>query len=350
MSVVVAVSSGALGFPAMTFAADVHTATAQVGGGSSLNVRGGPSTASQVVGKIGNGTKLVVACQVLGQTITGSVTRTAVWDRLGDHRYVSDGYVNWPGGRPAIDTCVVGGHAVTSSGLNVRPNASTLVSPVDRLHAGRSIRVVCQLGGEPIRGDFGTSAVWDQLATGRYVADTFVRWVGGRPDVPWCSFATSGTPATGEPFVAWAASLAQQMKAIYRVPAAVTIAQAILESGWGRSGLTVDGNNYFGMKCFDSPGSNAAGCRPYATQECAGTACYPTDASFRVYDSALESFQDHAHSLASLPRYHAAFSHSDPDQFATAIADAGYATSPTYAHDLIDLMHGYDLYRFDARH
>jgi flagellar protein FlgJ len=53
--------------------------------------------------------------------------------------------------------------------------------------------------------------------------------------------------------------------------------------------------------------------------------------------------------MASLPRYSAAFAHAnDPDRFAVAIAGAGYATSPTYAQDLINVMRQYRLYRFDA--
>jgi flagellum-specific peptidoglycan hydrolase FlgJ len=187
------------------------------------------------------------------------------------------------------------------------------------------------------------------LPTGQFVADAFVRWPAGRPDLPWCAFSASGTPEVGEPFVAWAASYAQQMKATYRVPAAVTIAQAILESGWGRSDLTRDGNSYFGMKCFADPGSNATGCRPYGTHECVGSSCYSTTATFRVYDSVLASFKDHSSSIASLPRYRDAFAHAnDPDGFAVATANAGYATSPTYAQDLIRVMHDYQLYRFDA--
>ena len=348
MSLVVVVSSGVFGAPALAFAAD--TGVAHVAGGSSLNVRNGPSTAYPIARRVRDGGTVDVTCQIVGQTISGSVRRTNVWNRLTDGRYVSDAYVSWSGGRPAIETCVVGrGRAVTATALNVRSNASTLLAPVSRLAPGKQVKVVCQLAGEPITGTSGRSALWDQLASGGYVADTFVRWVGGRPDVPWCSFATAEPAAVGEAFVQWAASYARETKATDGVPAAVTIAQAILESGWGRSGLTEDGNSYFGMKCFDSPGSNASGCRPYATQECVGPSCYATDASFRVYDSPLASFSDHAHSIASLPRYQAAFAYSsDPDRFAGSIADAGYATSPTYAQDLIMLMHEYDLYRFDA--
>ena len=157
------------------------------------------------------------------------------------------------------------------------------------------------------------------------------------------------TPAEQKAFIKSASGAAQKSEQKTGVPASVTIAQAILESGWGRSGLSQDGNSYFGMKCFATPGSNATGCRPYDTHECDGSSCYSTNASFRVYDSVLASFKDHSNSMASLPRYRAAFAHAnDPDRFAVAIADAGYATSPTYAQDLINVMRRYRLYRFDA--
>ena len=347
MSLVVAISSGVFGVSTVAFAGGVGSA--QVGDGSSLNVRTGPSTAYPVVHRVREDAKLDVTCQVTGEMVSGSVRATAVWDRLTDGRYISDAYVSWPGGRPTIGTCTAGAGAVATSSINVRGNASTSGDPVGRFRAGETVRVVCQLAGESVDGTMGTSELWDQLPSGQFVADAFVRWPGARPYVPWCSFTVSGTPEVGEPFVAWAASYAQQMKATYNVPAAVTIAQAILESGWGRSGLTQDGNSYFGMKCFATPGSNATGCRPYDTHECDGSSCYSTNASFRVYDSVLASFKDHSNSMASLPRYRAAFAHAnDPDRFAVAIADAGYATSPTYAQDLINVMRRYRLYRFDA--
>jgi hypothetical protein len=344
MSLLVAISFGVFGAPVAASAGTVGNARVA---GSSVNVRQGPSTTHPVVRKVRQHARLDVRCQVIGQTISGAVRRTAAWDRLADGRYISDAYVSWPGGPPAVGTCVVGGHASVATTVNVRGNASRLRKPIGQLRAGQSVAVACQLAGEPVRGPSGTSLLWDQVGTGRFVADALVRWPDGRPEVPWCSFSAS-TPDSGAPFVTWAAPYASQMKAAYQVPSSVTIAQAILESGWGRSGLTQDGNSFFGMKCFDSPGSNASGCRPYATSECAGSACYATRADFRVYDSVLASFEDHSKSIASLPRYRGAFAYAhDPDRFAQSIADAGYATSPTYARDLIGLMRSYDLYRYD---
>jgi flagellar protein FlgJ len=134
----------------------------------------------------------------------------------------------------------------------------------------------------------------------------------------------------------------------YRVPASVTIAQAILESGWGRSRLTRRDHNYFGIKCFGRPGLIAIGCRSYATHECGRGRCWRTRAHFRAYRNASGSMADHGHFLVVNPRYRGAFRHwRKPDRFAVAIHRAGYATSPTYARNLIRIMRRYDLYRYD---
>ncbi|HCU50408.1 MAG TPA: glucosaminidase, partial [Micromonosporaceae bacterium] len=133
-----------------------------------------------------------------------------------------------------------------------------------------------------------------------------------------------------------------------RVPASVTIAQAILESGWGRSTLTRDDHNYFGMKCFGGPGAVALGCRDYVTHECSGQDCWTTHADFRAYRNATDSYVDHGKQLSGLSRYSEAMQHTgDPDRFAREIHEAGYATSPTYSDKLINLMQQYDLYQYD---
>jgi flagellar protein FlgJ len=132
------------------------------------------------------------------------------------------------------------------------------------------------------------------------------------------------------------------------VPASVTIAQAILESGWGRSGLSLVDHNYFGIKCFGSPGTIAIGCRSYPTTECNGNRCYRTTAQFRVYRTTADSFADHGRFLVVNQRYRKAFAYlKDPNRFAIEIHKAGYATSPTYSKNLIALMKLYNLYRFD---
>ncbi|MBG0818619.1 glucosaminidase domain-containing protein [Planomonospora sp. ID82291] len=132
------------------------------------------------------------------------------------------------------------------------------------------------------------------------------------------------------------------------VPASVTLAQAILESGWGRSTLSTRDRNYFGIKCSGGPAGRAAGCRDYPTTECGSGGCGKTTASFRTYRTAADSFADHGDFLASNRRYRAAFAHTgDPDRFAQEIAKAGYATDPAYPGKLTALMRTHGLYGYD---
>jgi len=75
----------------------------------------------------------------------------------------------------------------------------------------------------------------------------------------------------------------------------------------GRSALTANDRNYFGIKCFDAnPGPIANGCHSYSTSECTPT-CYPTSASFRTYASITDSFRDHGRFLTTNSRYRPAF-------------------------------------------
>jgi flagellum-specific peptidoglycan hydrolase FlgJ len=230
----------------------------------------------------------------------------------------------------------------------VRNNASTWNPPVGQLANGAPMRVSCQLAGETVAGTVRTTSMWVRIGSGRYVSDGYVRWVGGRPDVPWCDMRVKAAPESRAGFIRWAARRAQASWRDHQVPISVSIAQAINESGWGRSSLTRQGNAYFGIKCFGTPGPVAIGCRPYRTSECDSTGCGPAVASFRVYHLASRSFLDHGRFLRVNPRYRAAFNHTgNPDRFAREIHRAGYATDPYYSDKLISLMRQYNLYRYD---
>jgi hypothetical protein len=149
-------------------------------------------------------------------------------------------------------------------------------------------------------------------------------------------------------FIATAGAAAQPSQAQYGVPASVTTAQAIVESGWGTSRFSRDENNYFGIQCGSSGhGPIAVGCKDEPTQECTPD-CHSTVRSFRVYRTMADSFRDHGRLLRSNPRYANAFAHkNDPNQFARDIAADGYATDPNYASTLISIMRSHNLYRFD---
>lgn len=184
--------------------------------------------------------------------------------------------------------------------------------------------------------------------------------------MPACAYATEGgdeestvsweereaelLAAEQEEFIAKAGKSAQPSKEQYGVPPSVTVAQAILESGWGKSELATESNNYFGMKCKDGNyGPFAVDCVKVATKECDKDGkCFDTKAWFRVYDSRADSFSDHGSWLASNARYAPAFDHTDDaDKFIAAVHKAGYATDPDYTDKIVSIMKKWDLYRFD---
>jgi flagellum-specific peptidoglycan hydrolase FlgJ len=128
----------------------------------------------------------------------------------------------------------------------------------------------------------------------------------------------------------------------YGVPAAVTIAQAIDESGWGQSGLAVQDHNLFGIK-----GSGPAGRDWQETEEFENGQYVTRNASFRVYNDVAESIHDHGKLLATSGYYHQAMAEQhNPDAFASALTGV-YATDPSYGAKLISLMRQYNLYRYD---
>lgn len=124
----------------------------------------------------------------------------------------------------------------------------------------------------------------------------------------------------------------------YNIPASITLAQGLLESGAGMSELTKRSNNHFGIKCHRS----WTGGRVYAKDDT------PNDC-FRKYNRAEESFDDHAQFLVSGTRYSALFKLSPTDfkGWARGLQKSGYATDKAYANKLIKLIEDYELYRFD---
>ncbi len=123
----------------------------------------------------------------------------------------------------------------------------------------------------------------------------------------------------------------------YGVPASITLAQGLLESGAGRSELVVQGNNHFGIKCHGWSGRTV-----YHDDDERGEC-------FRAYDNAFGSFEDHCLFLRNRPRYRSLFSldRSDYRGWAYGLKRAGYATNPAYAQSLINIIELYQLYEYD---
>ncbi len=148
-------------------------------------------------------------------------------------------------------------------------------------------------------------------------------------------------------FIARVAPAAKASQAKVGVPASVTIAQAIVESGWGQSQLTRRAHNYFGIKCTTKRSPTQAGCVAMATAEYVRGRRVTVVERFRAYSSATGSFEDHARLLAS--RYRSAMAvTANPEAFARRLQSSGYATDPRYAATLIAVMRQYRLDRYDT--
>lgn len=131
------------------------------------------------------------------------------------------------------------------------------------------------------------------------------------------------------------------------IPASVALAQAILESDWGRSKLTREANNLFGIKAYRNPGT--AGIYEINTWEVIGGRNVTVLAAFKAYNSYADSIVDHGNWFHDNNRYAGAVAvRRDPRAFAYAINAAGYATDPAYASKLIQLMDRYNLYAYDV--
>ena len=140
-------------------------------------------------------------------------------------------------------------------------------------------------------------------------------------------------------YIAYFKQTAVKEMQLFNIPASITLAQGILESGSGKGRLARVANNHFGIKCHDWKGA-----RIYhdddKDQEC-----------FRKYKNPNQSFRDHSEFLAYRKRYAGLFK-LKPDDYkgwAKGLRKAGYATDPKYPKKLITLIERYELYKFDTK-
>jgi flagellum-specific peptidoglycan hydrolase FlgJ len=144
-------------------------------------------------------------------------------------------------------------------------------------------------------------------------------------------------------FLQKAATAARAAQGLTGIPASISIAQAILESGWGRSGLAMEANNYFGIKARQSDDY-----AEFPTAEFENGVKEEVMAKFARYPSPIESFQSHAALLLTLPRYKPCMEcKRDPAAFAQQLQRCGYSTSPTYADSLMGLVREFNLTQYD---
>lgn len=125
----------------------------------------------------------------------------------------------------------------------------------------------------------------------------------------------------------------------YHIPASITLAQGILESGSGNSRLAQKANNHFGIKCHKEWTGKTFYMDDDAKDEC-----------FRKYDKVEDSYRDHSLFLTQRGRYSFLFEYDTKDykNWAYGLKKAGYATNPKYPELLIRIIEKYDLAQYDS--
>ena len=132
-------------------------------------------------------------------------------------------------------------------------------------------------------------------------------------------------------------TLAIKQQTQYKIPASITLAQGLLESGAGQSDLARRSNNHFGIKCHEWKDA-----RVYHDDDLRGEC-------FRKYSTVEQSYTDHSKFLAERPRYASLFKLriTDYKEWAKGLQKCGYATDRAYANKLIKVIEDYELYRYD---
>ena len=143
---------------------------------------------------------------------------------------------------------------------------------------------------------------------------------------------------TPEEYIQTYKDIAMREMREYKIPASITLAQGLLESGAGNSALAREAKNHFGIKCHNDWTGKTYHMDDDEKDEC-----------FRKYKDAEESFKDHSEFLATRGRYSALFDLEITDYkgWARGLKAAGYATNPKYAQLLIDRIELYDLAKYD---
>ncbi|RKE82724.1 glucosaminidase domain-containing protein [Chryseobacterium sp. AG363] len=146
------------------------------------------------------------------------------------------------------------------------------------------------------------------------------------------------TWATEDQYIQKFAKYAVEEMEKYKIPASITLAQGLLETGGGQSRLAQEGKNHFGIKCKEDWTGRTMKHTDDAPNEC-----------FRVYDDPRQSYEDHSIFLSTRKYYANLFKLDMKDYraWATGLKKAGYATNPRYASILISKIEKYKLYEYD---
>ena len=175
-----------------------------------------------------------------------------------------------------------------------------------------------------------------------YHVETFSLMRLGRKFLCFFIIICSAIPVLGQSaydnYIETYAPLAIEQMHRYKIPASITLAQGLLESGAGQSKLALQANNHFGIK----KGMNWSGPTIKHDDD-------ERNERFRKYKSVRESYEDHSRFLTSGARYAFLFDlpMDDYKGWAHGLKQAGYATNPRYAYSLISIVERYKLYRYD---
>lgn len=147
----------------------------------------------------------------------------------------------------------------------------------------------------------------------------------------------TGNQISKQEYVSKWSRIAVEQMIQHNIPASITLAQGILESGSGNSELALKANNHFGIKCHDWTGEK------FFKDDDTKNEC------FRVYPNADESFLDHSKFLTGRQRYAKLFTYERTDykSWANGLKEAGYATNPKYPELLIRLIEELNLNQYD---
>ncbi len=148
-------------------------------------------------------------------------------------------------------------------------------------------------------------------------------------------------------FIVQTAEYAKNLKETYGILPSISIAQAILESDWGRSELSVKNNNFYGIK-GDNPNKTVM----MNTKEFVNGEWIEIKAPFRKYDSWQESMDEHARLIVygttwNANQYSTVLAATEYKEAAYALEKSGYATDPDYPVKLIRLIEQYNLHQYD---
>lgn len=140
-------------------------------------------------------------------------------------------------------------------------------------------------------------------------------------------------------YISYFKSIAIKEMDLYDIPASITLAQGILESGSGKGRLALEANNHFGIKCHDWTGP-AIYHDDDRDQEC-----------FRKYKNPASSYRDHSLFLTKRGRYSNLFKlrKNDYKAWAKGLKKAGYATDKKYPKKLIAIIERYGLSKYDKK-